>query len=103
MLDFDDRTLVVKVRDVAALAGGLRAADAPRPNIVLIFADDLGYADLGCYGAKDIATPHLDRLAAEGSRLTSFYVAQAVCTASRCCESGLSQSKNDSGSALMRT
>ena len=65
------------------VAAGLRAAAADRPNIVLILADDLGYADLGCYGAKDIATPHLDRLAAEGSRFTSFYVAQAVCTASR--------------------
>lgn len=59
------------------------AAEAPRPNIVFIFADDLGYGDLGCYGAKDIKTPHIDRLAREGTRLTSFYVAQAVCTASR--------------------
>lgn len=58
------------------------ATDRP-PNVVLIFVDDLGYADLGCYGAKDIRTPHLDRLAAEGTRFTSFYVAQAVCTASR--------------------
>jgi arylsulfatase len=62
-----------------------RAADnATRPpNVVFIFADDLGYADLGCYGAKDIATPHIDRLAAEGTKFTSFYVSQAVCTASR--------------------
>jgi arylsulfatase len=59
------------------------AASAERPNVVLIFADDLGYADVGCYGAKDIRTPHLDRLAAEGTRFTSFYVSQAVCTASR--------------------
>jgi arylsulfatase len=56
----------------------------PRPpNVILIYADDLGYGDLGCYGATDIKTPHLDRLAAEGSRFTSFYVAQSVCTASR--------------------
>ena len=61
----------------------LRAADATKPNIVLIFADDLGYGDLGCYGAKDIQTPHIDRLGREGTRFTSFYVAQAVCTASR--------------------
>ncbi len=53
------------------------------PNIVVIFADDLGYGDLGCYGAPDIATPNLDRLAAEGMRFTSFYAAQAVCSASR--------------------
>lgn len=59
-------------------------AATPRPpNVVLIFVDDLGYADLGCYGAKGIRTPHLDQLAAQGTRFTSFYVAQAVCTASR--------------------
>jgi arylsulfatase A-like enzyme len=52
------------------------------PNIVFILADDLGYGDLGCYGGK-IPTPHLDQLAREGTRLTDFYVAQAVCSASR--------------------
>lgn len=56
--------------------------DGP-PNVVFIFADDLGYSDLGCYGATDIKTPNIDRLAAEGTRFTNFYVAQAVCTASR--------------------
>ena len=61
----------------------VQAADPPRPNIVLLFADDLGYGDLGCYGAQGIATPNLDRLAAQGTRFTSFYVAQPVCTASR--------------------
>jgi arylsulfatase len=71
---------------LAVLAPGLRAdaADAPgRPNIVLILADDQGYGDLGCYGANDLATPNIDRLAREGTRFTSFYVAQPVCTASR--------------------
>jgi len=53
------------------------------PNIVLIVADDMGYADSGCYGAKDIRTPNLDRFAKEGTRFTSFCVAQPVCTASR--------------------
>lgn len=53
------------------------------PNVVLIVADDLGYADLGCYGASDIRTPQLDSLAKEGQRFTNFCVAQAVCTASR--------------------
>jgi len=57
-------------------------AAAP-PNIVVIFADDLGYGDLGCFGAAQAKTPHLDRLAADGMRFTSFYVAQAVCSASR--------------------
>jgi arylsulfatase len=48
-----------------------------------MFCDDLGYGDIGCFGARDIATPNIDRLANQGLRLTSFYVAQAVCSASR--------------------
>ncbi len=59
------------------------AAATERPNVVILFADDLGYGDVGCYGAAKIRTPNLDRLAAEGTRFTSFYVAQPVCTASR--------------------
>ncbi|MGC3967423.1 MAG: sulfatase [Pirellulales bacterium] len=54
-----------------------------KPNVVLIFADDLGYGDVGCFGATDIRTPNIDRLAVEGTRFTNFYVAQPVCTASR--------------------
>jgi arylsulfatase A-like enzyme len=57
-------------------------AQQDAPNIVIVFADDLGYADLHCYGAR-YATPHLDRMAAGGMRFTDFYVAQAVCSASR--------------------
>jgi len=53
------------------------------PNIILIYADDLGYGDLGSYGATGYRTPNLDRMAGEGIRLTSFYVATAVCSASR--------------------
>lgn len=60
-----------------------RGPDKSSPNIVLIFTDDLGYGDVGCFGAKDIETPNIDRLAKEGRRFTDFYVAQAVCTASR--------------------
>lgn len=56
---------------------------ARQPNVVLILADDLGYADLGCFGSSTIQTPHLDKLAAEGVKGTSFYVSQAVCSASR--------------------
>lgn len=56
---------------------------APTPNIVYILTDDQGYGDLGCYGATDVKTPNIDRLAREGTRFTSFYVAQPVCTASR--------------------
>jgi arylsulfatase A len=59
------------------------AADAARPpNVVILFADDMGYADLACYGGPD-PTPNLDRLAKNGVRFTDFYVAQAVCSASR--------------------
>jgi arylsulfatase A len=59
------------------------AVSSARPNIVIVFCDDLGYGDLGVYGAKGYATPNLDRMAAEGIRFTRFYVAQAVCSASR--------------------
>lgn len=58
-------------------------ADAVTPNIVIIFADDLGYGDLGCYGNPTIRTPHLDQMAAEGMRFTQFYAAASVCTPSR--------------------
>jgi arylsulfatase A-like enzyme len=58
------------------------AAERP-PNFVIIFADDLGYADLKCFGSPFPDTPNLDRMAAEGRKFTSFYVAQAVCSASR--------------------
>ena len=54
-----------------------------KPNIVLIFADDLGYGDLSCYGHPSIHTPRLDQMANEGIRLTSFYAAASVCTPSR--------------------
>ncbi len=59
------------------------AAQNRPPNVILIVADDMGYADFGVQGAKGFRTPNLDRMAAEGTRFTSFYVAQAVCTASR--------------------
>ncbi|RPA68589.1 DUF229 domain-containing protein [Cyclobacteriaceae bacterium YHN15] len=53
------------------------------PNIVFIFTDDLGYGDLGCFGATDIATPNIDRIAAEGIKFTSFMSASPVCSPSR--------------------
>jgi len=53
------------------------------PNIVIIFTDDQGYADLGCYGAEGFETPNIDKLADEGMKFTSFYVSEAVCSASR--------------------
>lgn len=56
---------------------------ASRPNIIFIFADDLGYSELGSYGQKLIKTPHLDRMAAEGMRLTQFYSGSTVCAPAR--------------------
>lgn len=69
-----------------SLVGNLAAAEAPaakQPNFVIIYADDLGYGDLGCYGNPTILTPNLDRMAAEGMRFTQFYSASSVCTPSR--------------------
>jgi arylsulfatase A-like enzyme len=63
-------------------AGAPPGADRP-PNFVIVYTDDQGYGDVGCYGARGFATPNLDRLAREGVRFTDFYVAQAVCSASR--------------------
>jgi arylsulfatase len=60
------------------------AENARAPNIVIILADDLGHGDLGCYGQTKIKTPHIDRLAAEGMRFTSFYCGCSVCAPSRC-------------------
>ncbi len=58
------------------------AAERP-PNVIVIFADDLGYADVGVYGAEGYETPNLDRMAAEGIRFTSFYAVNPACTPSR--------------------
>jgi len=60
-----------------------RCADEARPNIILVFADDLGVNDLGCYGRKDHHTPNLDRLATQGMRFTCAYTAQPICSPSR--------------------
>ena len=54
-----------------------------KPNVIIIFTDDQGYQDIGCFGATDIETPNLDNMAKEGIMLTDFYAAQAVCSASR--------------------
>jgi arylsulfatase A len=66
--------------------GGIETIGAqatPPPNILIIFADDLGYGDLSCYGHPTIRTPHLDRMAYEGQKWTNFYVGASVCTPSR--------------------
>ncbi|WP_165226651.1 sulfatase [Aquisphaera insulae] len=68
---------------VLVLAPASAAAAEERPNVVLILADDLGINDLACYGRRDHATPHLDRLASGGSRFTSAYCGLSICSASR--------------------
>lgn len=80
------RPLILCVLLLTALSAVVQAAKAPqtvKPNIILIFADDIGYGDLGCYGATKVKTPNIDRLAREGRRFTDAHSASAVCTPSR--------------------
>ncbi len=71
---------------VTIMTAGVATAEqkpARRPNVILFFSDDQGSLDVGCYGAKDLKTPHLDKLAKRGVRFTQFYVAAPVCSPSR--------------------
>jgi arylsulfatase A-like enzyme len=72
--------LVIVLVGVPVAAGG---AEPDLPNVVLIFADDLGYGDLGCYGATKVKTPHIDTLARDGRLFTDAHSSSAVCTPSR--------------------
>jgi arylsulfatase A-like enzyme len=91
-----------------ALAGSALAADAPRPNVVLILCDNLGYGDVGCYGSKLHRTPAIDRLAAEGMRFTDFYAASGVCSPSRaamwsgCYPRRVGMQSSDSGGRVLQ-
>ncbi|HEU0138267.1 MAG TPA: arylsulfatase [Bryobacteraceae bacterium] len=82
-----DRRFFLNLAGSAAVSNLLRpaafSANAPRPNILLIYADDLGYGDLGCYGAKNVTTPNLDRMAKAGVRFTDAHSSSATCTPSR--------------------
>jgi arylsulfatase A-like enzyme len=68
---------------VILLAGPLFAASSPRPNIVMVFIDDMGWGDFSCFGNTQAKTPHIDRLAAEGIRYSQFYVNSPICSPSR--------------------
>ena len=68
---------------LATMVALAAAAPAPRPNVVIFYADDMGIGDVGCYGCPDIATPNLDALAAAGVRFTNYYSAAPVCSPSR--------------------
>jgi arylsulfatase A-like enzyme len=75
--------LLIATAAAAGWASHTGAAEESRPNIILILCDNLGYGDVGCYGSTQHRTPHIDRLASEGLRLTHFYVTSGVCTPSR--------------------
>ena len=82
--------MLSKIRFFSSLVGfslvltsQVYAASPEKPNFVIIFTDDQGYEDLSCFGSKRIQTPRIDQMAAEGAKLTNFYVAAAVCTPSR--------------------
>src|SRR5690606_17591346 len=75
--------LAAAILAAPAVAPARGEAEPPRPNVVLILADDLGYGDLSSYGADDLPTPHIDRLAREGIRFTAHYAAANTCSPSR--------------------
>ena len=78
------KNVVTLLAAIAVLFGPLCAVNAAeKPNIVVILADDLGYGDLGCYGATRVKTPNLDKLALEGRRFTSAYASASTCTPTR--------------------
>ena len=66
-----------------AESSGQSVDAADRPNIVLVFIDDMGWGDFSCFGNKDASTPHIDRLATEGVRFEQFYVNSPICSPSR--------------------
>ncbi len=76
-------TIVTLGLSISSEEYGFCATSRSVPNIVLILADDLGYGDVGCFGAKDIRTPNLDRMAAAGMQFTDLYVAAPLCSPSR--------------------
>src|SRR6185436_20485542 len=85
ILSFFQRILLAAVVTLAgATSFPASAAEARKPNIIFILADDLGWGDLGCYGNTRVQTPNLDRLAKQGTLFTQFYSNGSVCSPSRC-------------------
>lgn len=81
---FSPALLAAVLVSAFAFAGPSHAEDkASTPNFIVIFCDDQGYQDLGCFGSPDIQTPNIDQMAAEGMRFTDFYSGYCVCSASR--------------------
>ncbi|TWT84718.1 Arylsulfatase [Planctomycetes bacterium CA13] len=83
MLNNTNLILYLVVAGLSGMFVPLLSAENNKPNFIVIFTDDQGYGDLSCFGGKHVTTPRIDQMAAEGSRLTSFYVAAPVCTPSR--------------------
>ncbi len=80
------RSLVIALLSFIALSSGARAetdSSVQRPNVVFIFVDDQGYYDLGCYGATEVETPHIDAMAEAGTLFTDYYAAAPICSPSR--------------------
>lgn len=101
--------ILVTLPECRALAGEADAGRGERPpNFVVILCDNLGYGDIGCFGSKLHRTPHIDRLATEGTRLTSFYSTSGVCTPSRaslmtgCYPRRVSMHVDENGTAVLR-
>ena len=82
LLSFTSHTLLAYLL-LFVVSAGTQAADDRSPNVVLLFADDLGYGDLQCYGHPYARTPAIDQLANEGTRFTQFYVTGVTCNPSR--------------------
>ncbi len=86
---------------------GTAATDGNPPNFIVIFCDDLGYGDVGCFGSRRNRTPNIDRMATEGMRFTSFYVTSGVCTPSRsslmtgCYPRRVSMHQNEAGQCVL--
>jgi len=75
-------THIILASSLGLLASSV-SAEIKRPNIILVLADDLGYADIGVYGCKDIPTPHIDSIAKNGVRFTDGYAPHSLCSPSR--------------------
>ena len=79
----DTMRTLLKCLVILVICSCQESSDIQRPNFIYIFTDDLGYGDLGCFGASDIKTPNIDRIASEGIKFTDLYSASSVCSPSR--------------------
>src|SRR5437899_93271 len=94
--------LLLLSRPVAVLAASVAPSATSRPNITVILADDIGYGDLSCYGAKLVQTPNLDRLARDGRRFTDAHSPASTCSPSRrALLTGVYSWRQPQGSAIM--